>query len=94
MTKVYHGSTYIVKQPICSAGRSDLDFGQGFYLTRMKEQAVAWASRITNIGLPQWLNTYDLNIEALKQEAICKIFTKYDYNWLNFIVDSREGKAP
>lgn len=40
MKKVYHGSTTIVKNPLCNVGRDDLDFGKGFYLTDILNQEV------------------------------------------------------
>lgn len=36
---LYHGSDSIVEKPDVTCGRSDLDFGQGFYLTDIREQA-------------------------------------------------------
>lgn len=38
---VYHGATQVIEQPICRLGRANLDFGQGFYVTDMREQATA-----------------------------------------------------
>lgn len=46
MLTVYHGSTIQVDSPIAKAGRENLDFGQGFYVTDIKEQAERWALRI------------------------------------------------
>lgn len=94
MLKVYHGATHIVESPLCHIGRDNLDFGKGFYVTDIKKQAISWATRVVNLGLPQWLNIYDLDFDKLSQEARCKIFTAYDEEWLNFIVDSRSGKKP
>lgn len=48
MITVYHGSVITVKQPIAKAGRENLDFGQGFYVTDIKEQAERWAFRVAN----------------------------------------------
>ena len=42
-TKVYHGTIETVENPICAFGRKNLDFGQGFYVTDIREQAVKWA---------------------------------------------------
>lgn len=42
MLTVYHGSTYRVEQPLAGVCRPNLDFGVGFYLTDLKEQAVRW----------------------------------------------------
>ena len=46
---LYHGSNVIVEQPLVSIGRKDLDFGPGFYLTPLFEQASQWAVRIYTI---------------------------------------------
>ncbi|MFW5599233.1 MAG: DUF3990 domain-containing protein, partial [Bacteroidales bacterium] len=31
-----------VPSPLAHIGREELDFGKGFYLTKIKEQAEAW----------------------------------------------------
>lgn len=41
--KVYHGSIIEVAHPLVSLGRRNLDFGKGFYVTDIKEQAQRWA---------------------------------------------------
>jgi len=43
---VYHGTTLAVEHPICKFGRPNLDFGQGFYVTDIRTQAVDWAIRM------------------------------------------------
>ena len=45
---VYHGATQIVDAPICNIGRPKLDFGQGFYVTDIKEQAIKWAMSLAD----------------------------------------------
>lgn len=46
---LYHGSNVIVEHPLINVGRKDLDFGPGFYLTPLYEQAAKWAIRIKTI---------------------------------------------
>ena len=41
---LYHGATVRVEHPLCDFGRPDLDFGRGFYLTDLQEQAEEWAA--------------------------------------------------
>ena len=94
MRKVFHGTTHIVESPLCHIGRDNLDFGKGFYVTDIRKQAVSWATRVVNLVLPQWLNSYELDEVYIKRHARCKIFTAYDEEWLDFIVKSREGKKP
>lgn len=33
---LYHGSTVSIEHPLAKAGRTDLDFGKGFYLTSLR----------------------------------------------------------
>ncbi|MBP3788514.1 MAG: DUF3990 domain-containing protein [Prevotella sp.] len=93
MRMLFHGGTSVVINPICAVGRDNLDFGKGFYLTDMRMQAVDWATRIANMGLPQWLNVYefdDARAAAFRQ----KVFQTYDVEWLQFIAKSRKGMKP
>ncbi|MBP3285361.1 MAG: DUF3990 domain-containing protein [Prevotella sp.] len=90
--RVYHGSTSIVKQPLCRIGRPNLDFGQGFYVTSIRQQAIDWAMNMgRKKGLKPLLNIYQLDREAILSEARCKLLTAYDREWLLFIVDARKG---
>lgn len=41
MIVLYHGTILRLEQPLACVGREDLDFGKGFYLTRLRDQA-AW----------------------------------------------------
>lgn len=90
---VYHGGTEVVKTPICRFGRPNLDFGQGFYVTDLREQAVSWALQMANRRKQQpVLNLYCLNRAAILSEFRCKLFHAYDEDWLGFIVASRKGE--
>lgn len=94
MQKVYHGSTRIIECPLCHIGRDNLDFGKGFYVTDIRQQAISWATRVVNTGLPQWLNVYEMDIDHIMRHAKCKIFGSYDEEWLRFIAESRNGRKP
>lgn len=92
---VYHGGTEIVDSPVCGLGRKNLDFGQGFYVTDIKEQAVKWAGlNAQKRQAKAMVNRYTLDKNSLLQEAKYKIFKAYDIEWLDFIVASREGLNP
>lgn len=43
MMILYHGSYTEVTVPLVKLGRTKVDFGQGFYLTKIQAQAEAWA---------------------------------------------------
>ena len=42
---VYHGSSEVVKQPDVLHSYRALDFGKGYYVTSIREQAERWARR-------------------------------------------------
>ena len=90
---VYHGGTEIVDKPDCRLGRKNLDFGQGFYLTDIRDQAEKWAENMSRSrNRPALLNRYSLNREAIIKEMHCKIFDAYDVQWLEFIIANRSGQ--
>ena len=39
MRKVYHGAIQEIAAPLVHVGRDNLDFGKGFYVTDIKNQA-------------------------------------------------------
>lgn len=93
--KVYHGTTDIVEKPICAFGRNNLDFGQGFYVTDIREQAVKWAILTAQKRKENpILNCYLLEKDSLMKEGRCKVFKAYDAEWLEFIAASRKGESP
>lgn len=90
---VYHGGTDRVEHPLADAGRANLDFGLGFYVTDMLAQATDWAKKVaTHRQLTPIVNRYELNRDAILSEFRCKVFTDYDGEWLDFIVASRLGQ--
>ena len=90
---VYHGSTEVVEHPLCRYGRPNLDFGQGFYVTNLREQAEIWATNMAHLKQKNpVVNRYKLNKKAILENACCKIFPAYDEEWLEFIVGNRSGK--
>lgn len=90
---VYHGGTDIVEAPICKFGRRNLDFGQGFYVTDIRKQALEWAVLMADRRKREpVLNRYLLNRDAIMTEGRCRIFIAYDRDWLEFIVASRRGQ--
>ena len=92
MTTVFHGGTETIERPVCRFGRPNLDFGQGFYLTDVREQAVQWAVRMADRrGIPPLLNRYRLDRNAILANCRCKVFTAYDADWLNFMLSCPSG---
>lgn len=46
--EVYHASTVVVESPDTAHSRAFLDFGLGFYVTTLQDQAVKYGARFTN----------------------------------------------
>ena len=91
---VYHGGTDIVEVPICKFGRKNLDFGQGFYVTDIRKQALEWAVLTADRRKREpVLNRYILKRDDILAAGRCKLFEAYDRDWLEFIVASRRGQA-
>ena len=91
MIAVFHGSTKEIRKPLAAAGRPHLDFGRGFYVTTIREQAVSWACRPVNAGKPKWVSTYDFDYDAVKSGWKVKIFPAYNEDWPDFVIACRKG---
>lgn len=91
---VYHGTTKEVPLPIVNAGRDNLDFVKGFYVTDIRQQAIRWAKirSATTTSKSAILNTYSIDFDEIVRKFQYKQFEFYDEEWLQFIVDCRMGK--
>lgn len=97
MLTVYHGSIASVTQPLAMAGRPNLDFGRGFYITKLREQAEHWATIVgrRHPDVTPLLNIYELDTELIKQHDYHTLhFESYNGEWLDFIAASRKGNEP
>ena len=92
---LYHGGTEAVMRPDCKAGRPDLDFGQGFYVTLLQDQAEGFARRKARDrkGKPV-ISVYEFDYEGAIKDCAYLNFEFYDEAWLDFVVDSRSGLKP
>lgn len=92
---LYHGGTEAVIQPDCKKGRPDLDFGQGFYVTLLQDQAEGFARRKARDrkGKPV-ISVYEFDYEAAINDCAYLNFEFYDEAWLDFVVESRSGLKP
>ena len=54
--KLYHSSNSSVTKPDIVHCRDYLDFGKGFYLTSLQDQAVKYAQRFMRRQQNAWLN--------------------------------------
>lgn len=88
--KLYHSSNTAVKTPDTVHSRDYLDFGKGFYLTTIYDQAVKYAQRFIRRQQNAWLNTYEFSFDPSKWKVL--IFNAYDKQWLYFVSKCRAGE--
>ena len=87
---LYHTGPVAVPQPDTAHSRDYLDFGKGFYLTTIHEQAVKYAERFKRRQRSAWLNTYEFAFEEGEWKVLR--FNQYDREWLDFISKCRAGE--
>lgn len=88
---LYHGSYTVIQTPNIGHSRDRLDFGTGFYLTNIYEQASNWAARFRYRNYSCIVNEFELDYESVQENYSIKIFESYDKEWLHFIIRNREG---
>jgi hypothetical protein len=90
--RVYHGSIYIVEKPEVRPVNRPLDFGVGFYVTTLQNQAEHWAqSKARKIRKTPVINIYDLDLAGLKKNLNIKEFKGTSNSWLDFVLKHRKG---
>lgn len=90
--KLYHASTVVVDHPDVEHSRPNLDFGRGFYLTAMRDQAVRYAERFTRRGKKAFVSEYELDEDM--PDFTVKRFEGYDEEWLDYVAACRHGETP
>lgn len=63
---VYHGSQVEVNKPDVYHSRENVDFGKGFYITPIKDQACKWAARFKKRHGKAVVSAYDLELDKCK----------------------------
>lgn len=87
--EVYHSSFISVELPDVNHSREFLDFGKGFYLTTLYDQAVKYAQRFKRRKRPAWLSTYELEFNPEEWKVL--VFDSYSREWLQFVTNCRKG---
>ncbi|MDR2854511.1 MAG: DUF3990 domain-containing protein [Prevotellaceae bacterium] len=89
--KVYHGSYTKIKNIDLSKCEPHKDFGQGFYVTKIYEQALIWANRKGQYNHTKGIITEFNFFERAFSDKNYKTLQFNDYNneWLDFVVLNR-----
>ena len=96
MIELYHGSTVAVRKPSLRPGRSNADFGKGFYTTSNFEQAERWAHiKQEREGTGRAVvSVYEFDETLLDSPDLnIRRFTGADEPWLYFVADCRKSRV-
>lgn len=87
---IWHGSTKIIEKPMYGFGKTNNDYGIGFYCTESEELAKEWACQIP--GKDGYANAYTLDTSNLKTVSL--LDSQYTIlNWLALLVKNRNFRA-
>ena len=87
---VYHGSCEVVSSPDIQHSYRNLDFGKGFYVTSILEQAERWARRkAVLLGGQAIVNQYQMNEDTSVFSV--KTFADDLVEWIDFVCACRDG---
>ena len=90
---LYHGSNMVVENPMIIQSPRTLDFGEGFYTTTNKQQAEIFAQKVFNrrkTGAAT-VSIYEMDFETAARELRVLRFSLPDENWLNYVMQNRNG---
>ncbi len=94
MITLYHGSNVQIERIDLSVSKPDKDFGKGFYLTDIREQAFEMAkrrARILGTGEPI-VTAYSFDESLLIMNTLnVKYFEEPDEEWAEFILNNRHA---
>ena len=88
---VYHGSCLEVTSPDTIHSRKTVDFGQGFYVTPIYDQARKWSEKFKRRGKRAVVSRYRFDETAFEETKMLS-FDSYSEEWLEFILNCRSGK--
>ncbi|GHT07161.1 hypothetical protein AGMMS49525_16160 [Bacteroidia bacterium] len=93
--KLYHGSYTEIDEVDLSKCETGKDFGQGFYVTKFKEQAETWAVRKgKKIRTEGVVTEFDFDEFFVDNDRIKFLhFNDYTDDWLDFVVLNRKNKT-
>lgn len=94
MLKLYHGSNVRIEHIDLSVGHINKDFGKGFYLTTIKEQAEAMAKRKARLFIDAVpiVTEFIFDDSSLNDKELnVKIFDGVSEEWAAFIFENRRA---
>ena len=89
---LYHGSFLEIAKPDLAYSRLNVDFGRGFYVTPLYEQAAKWCGKFKRRGKDGIVSRYKYDKSREDELKILK-FDSYSEEWLDFIISCRHSTA-
>lgn len=89
---LYHGSNTVIDRIDFGKCRPYKDFGKGFYLTDIREQAQRMAERTARLfsGTPV-ISMFEFDLEDAQAGGLkIKVFGKPDREWAKFVMNNRD----
>ena len=81
---VYHGSCEVIDKPDTQHSYRNLDFGKGFYVTSIREQAERWARRKADLLNEKAIVTQDHMSNDTNGFSV-KSFSEDLSEWIDFV---------
>lgn len=89
---LYHGTNCSIDKIDLNKCRPYKDFGKGFYLTTIKEQAEKMARRVSRIyGESPIVNAFIYDIDADNSDINIKSFPAPTEEWARSVINNRNG---
>ena len=85
---LYHGSFLEITKPDLVHSRLNVDFGRGFYVAPLHEQAAKWCGKYKRRGKDGIISWYEYD-EGREGELKILKFDSYSEEWLDFIMNCR-----
>lgn len=89
--KLYHGSNQPIVDIDLSKGQKHKDFGQGFYTTHLRNQAVYWSKRVADrFGGTATVTEFEFDLDAAIADGVkVKTFSQPVKEWALFVMANR-----
>ncbi len=93
---LYHGSNMIIEQIDLTKSKPNKDFGQGFYMSEVEEQAKEMAIfKSMQLGGDPVVSKFEFDETVMSNPDLrVKIFHDYSEEWADFVFANREGGSP
>ncbi|MBR3996908.1 MAG: DUF3990 domain-containing protein [Clostridia bacterium] len=88
---LYHGTNLVIDQIDLSVCRPNKDFGKGFYLTTIEDQAQKMAKRVARLyGGDPTVNVYHFDEAVLETDRLSVLeFAQPSIDWALFVINNR-----